>query len=127
IDADPPDVWQRTGLDLESFVAARRDTVGRLPNLRLPERFTADGLYPAADVFLYEIREAIGADDFRAAVREVYLASDYSRYRLAEARIQEILMKHAGDRAGTVADFFNEAIWGDDGERYRRYLERTSP
>lgn len=126
-DADPPG-WRISSPDVDAYLRARRAVAARFPEVPLPRRFAADGLYEAADVFLLELRQVIGDAAFRAAARALYLASDFNRLRLTDKRIQDVFLAHteAWEREAVMA-LFNRYVWGDNGERYRELSEWDSP
>jgi hypothetical protein len=74
-------------------------------------------------VFLLDIRKLIGADEFVAAARDIYVASDFGRYNLRDKRIEDIFLDHASDKREGVMALFNRSVWGDNGERYQRLEE----
>ena len=118
--------WRKTGSDLDAYHRSRRAAIesGRFPELVLPRRFASDGLYESADVFLLDIRKHLGDGAFRAAARAIYLASDFGRYNLREARIEDAFLQRAKAEArDAVTALFNRLIWGDNGERYRQLQE----
>jgi hypothetical protein len=123
LDANPPPGWQQTGADLDAYYRSRKQAVDRghyRQGFTLRTRLTSDGLYEYADVFLLDVRRAMGDAAFRTAARDLYLASDFGRYVLREKRIEDVFLEHtaAGDRDQVMA-LFNESIWGDNGEQYR--------
>jgi hypothetical protein len=122
-----PAGWRGEALELESWVAARRQQAARFPSLLLPRRLASQGLYEAADVFLFDIRQTIGAEDFRAAVRRIYLASDYGRTNVSDFRIEETFLSFAeGEQRDKIMALFNASIWGDNGQKYADLKERDS-
>jgi len=118
--------WRQESLSLESYYASRKRLAARHEFKLLPQRLAVEGLYETADVFLYDIRQVLGAEAFRDAVRRIYLTSDYGRTHLGEFRLQEVLMQFA-DAAGDeqIMAMFNEQIWGDDGQRYADLKEQA--
>ena len=120
----PPAGWRNFGADIDSFYTERKRTVGRFPDLTLPQRFSSDGLYEVADVFLLNVRQVMGADAFSAAATDIYAASDFGRLTLKEKRVEDTFLKHtsAKDRE-SVMKLFNKQVWGDNGEQYRRLQE----
>ncbi len=123
---DPPDHWRGFSADIDEYYEGRKSVVdsGRFPSLPLTNRFASDGLYQAADVFLLDIRDIIGAAAFRAAASEVYAASDFARLNIAEKRLEDIILAHtATDDRAAVMQLFNREVWGDNGEEYQRLKE----
>jgi hypothetical protein len=130
MNADPPPGWRGFGATLDAFYRSRKSQVegGRFPNMTLARRFAQDGLYEVASVFLLDIRQAIGEEAFAAAVRDIYLASDFGRYNLSEKRIQDFFLERADALARPeVMALFNRHVWGDNGERYQRLKELDAP
>jgi len=125
---DPPAAWRVSAPDLDAYLRSRRSAASRFPELPLPRRFASNGLYEAADVFLLEIRALIGDGAFKAAARDLYLASDFNRFNVSDKRIEDVFLVHAdaGAREGVMA-LFNRYIWGDNGERYRQLQEWDEP
>ena len=121
---NPPAGWRNFGADIDAFYSARRRTVSRFPDLTLPQRFASDGLYEVADVFLLDIRQVIGDEAFSAAAADIYAASDFGRLTLKEKRVEDIFLEHtsSNDR-DDVMKLFNQEVWGDNGETYRRLQE----
>lgn len=129
LNAESPAGWSRQPANLDEFYRSRRALVdrGRFPEMPLTRRLASDGLYEAADVFLLDIRRVIGEAAFAAAAREIYLTSDFGRYILREKRIQDLFLKHTPEgRRDEVMALFNQAVWGDNGERYRELQEREA-
>jgi hypothetical protein len=126
LDEEPPEGWRGFNSDIDSFYASRKRVVasGRFPDLPLPRRFGSDGLYEAADVFLLEIREIMGAQAFAETASQIYLASDFGRFTVREKRVEDIVLAHTreGDRDEVMA-LFNRQVWGDNGEEYERLKE----
>ena len=130
LNREAPSGWRYVQADIEGYYRSRKSVVesGRLPDLVLPRRLASDGLYEAADVFLLDIRRLIGGDDFLAAAKEIYRASDFGRYNLREKRIEDMFLKHTADGSrNTLMALFNRSIWGDNGERYRELRDREGP
>jgi hypothetical protein len=126
LDADPPRPWRGFNADIDAFFAQRKSIVDSagFPQLPLPNRFSEDGLYQAADVFLLTIRDIIGADAFRSAARDVYAASDFARLSIGEKRLEDIVLRYTPEAgADAVMALFNREVWGDNGEEYRRLQE----
>jgi hypothetical protein len=127
LNSQAPTGWRGEAVELESWVASRRRQAARYPSLLLPRRLASQGLYEAADAFLYDIRDAIGAADFRAAVRRIYLTSDYGRTNVSDFRVEETFLAFAeGEQRDEVMALFNGSIWGDNGEKYAGLKERDS-
>ena len=127
LSSDPPPGWRGFGNTIDSFYRQRRQLVdsGRFPNMIVSRRFAKDGLYEVASVFLLDIRKAIGEDEFAAAVRDIYLQSDFGRYNLREKRLEDMFLLHAkGPQRDAVMALFNKQVWGDNGERYQRLVEQ---
>jgi hypothetical protein len=121
--------WRVNG-NLDAFYQSRKKIVdsGRLPNITLPRRLASDGLYEVADVFLLDIRDLIGEEAFTKSVRSIYLASDFGRYYLREKRIEDIFLEQAKPESRqALMDLFNRAVWGDNGERYKRLQDLEAP
>jgi len=123
---DPPDGWRGFNADIDSYYAQRKSVVDSagFPDLPLPNRFASDGLYQAADVFLLDIRDIIGANAFRAAASDVYAASDFARLNIGEKRLEDIVLRYTAESdRDAVMQLFNREVWGDNGEEYRRLQE----
>jgi hypothetical protein len=123
LDGQPPEGWRGFNSDIDSFYAGRKRAVasGRFPDLPLPRRFGSDGLYEAADVFLLDVRQTIGAQSFAEAAAEIYLASDFGRFNVGEKRVEDIVLGHTGQGLrDDVMSLFNRQVWGDNGEEYQR-------
>jgi hypothetical protein len=123
LDEQPPEGWRGFPNDIDSFYADRKRAVtsGRFPDLPLPRRFGSDGLYEAADVFLLNIREIIGAQAFAEAASQIYLASDFGRFNVREKRVEDIVLAHTSpEDRDDVMLLFNRQVWGDNGEEYER-------
>jgi hypothetical protein len=130
LNRDPPPGWRTSAANLDDYYRQRKAAVDsrRFPDIALPRRLASDGLYEVADVFLIDLRRLLGVEAFNAAVKEIYLASDFGRYNLKEKRIQDTFMKHATAEArATIMTMFNRTIWGDNGERYRQLQELEGP
>jgi len=113
---------------VDAYYRSRKAAASRASDLVLSRRFASDGLYEAADAFLLEIRALVGAEAFAAAARDLYLASDFNRFRVGEKRIEDVFLAQAGaDVREEVMGLFNRYIWGDNGERYRRLQELDAP
>ncbi len=126
LNRDPPSPWRGFNADIDSFYAQRKSIVDSsgFPQLPLPNRFASDGLYQAADVFLLDIRDIIGATAFRDAAREAYAASDFGRFNISEKRLEDIVLSFTSDSdVDAVMQLFNREVWGDNGEEYRRLQE----
>ena len=116
--------WLPVSADLDLFYEGRKLAASRFPELILPRRFASDGLYEAADVLLYEVRDLTGDSEFLQASRRLYLASDFGRLILSEFRIEEMFLAFSeGEVTTEIMQLFNRQIWGDDGERYRSLKE----
>ena len=125
---DPPDGVRVFAPDIDAYYRSRKAAASRASDLVLSRRFASDGLYEAADAFLLEIRALVGAEAFAAAARDLYLASDFNRFRVGEKRIEDVFLAQAGaDVREEVMGLFNRYIWGDNGERYRRLQELDAP
>ncbi len=127
---NPPAGWTSFPADIESYYKSKKQQLdaGRFPDMTLPRRLASDGLYEVADVFLLDIRKQLGDEAFRAAARDIYLASDYGRFNLRDKRIEDIFLSRARANAREpIMTSFNRAIWGDNGERYDRLREREGP
>ena len=127
---DPPNGWRGFNADIDAFYDQRRSVVDSsgFPELLLPNRFAADGLYQAADVFLLTIRDIIGAEAFRDAARDVYAASDFARLSIGEKRLEDIFLRYTSEaNVDAVMGLFNREVWGDNGEEYRRLQEFEGP
>jgi hypothetical protein len=126
LNASPPDGWRSFGADVDALASQRRrllETAGA-GEMTLGRRFASDGLYQLADAFLLTVRDLIGPQAFRAAVAEIYAASDFGRLNLKEKRIQDLFVKRAGGKdSDALMQLFNRHVWGDDGETYRRLQE----
>jgi hypothetical protein len=126
LNQESPPGWRPVAANLESHHRSRRAAVdsGRFPDIPLTRRLASDGLYEAADAFLLDLRDVIGDVAFRAAVRDIYLASDFGRFHLREKRIQDTFMGYADENGrDEIMAMFNRQIWGDNGERYRELQE----
>jgi hypothetical protein len=126
LNQDPPDGWRGFNADIDSYFAQRKDVVESpgFPSMLLANRFTSDGLYQAADVFLLSLRDIIGADAFRSAARDVYAASDFARLNISEKRLEDIVLSYTSESdADAVKGLFNREVWGDNGERYQELQE----
>ncbi len=116
--------WRPVSADIDSYYEARKIAASLFPELLLTRRFASDGLYEAADVFLYEIRDLLGDREFLSAARQLYLTSDFGRYILSEFRIEETFLAFAdGGASNLLMQMFDRQIWGDEGERYRGLKE----
>jgi hypothetical protein len=123
---NPPPGWERLSADIEDYRRSKQAAVQnrRFPDLPLARRFASDGLYEMADVFLLDVRELIGPNAFAAAARDIYLATDFGRYRIGELRVEDIFLAHAGtEDKEKLMSLFNREVWGDDGETYQRKKE----
>jgi hypothetical protein len=125
-----PQGWSSLPANIDDFYNSRKRAVasGRFPEMALPRRLASDGLYEIADVFMLDIRRLIGVEAFSAAVKEIYVASDFGRYVLREKRIEDTFLSYAkpGDR-DDIMSMFNRVVWGDNGERYRQLDEQEGP
>ncbi|MGE0059706.1 MAG: hypothetical protein AB7P33_15535 [Dehalococcoidia bacterium] len=122
-----PEGWKGESRELASYYAQRKQAAARFPAKTLTARLTEEGLYEAADVFLYEIREILGAEDFLAAAKRAYLTSDYARMNLSDFRIEEVFLQFAeGDQQEQIKQLFNKMIWGDNGQKYEAFKEREA-
>jgi hypothetical protein len=127
LNQEAPPGWRQVPVDLQSYYASRKAALdaGRFPDKVLPERLASDGLYEVSDVFLLDLRKLIGEDEFAAAARDIYLASDFGRYILRDKRIEDIFLAHtATTDKDTVMAMFNKSVWGDNGERYKQLQEQ---
>lgn len=125
LNAEQPPGWQRQSIQLDAYAASRKQAASRFQFKTLPQRLASEGLYEAADTFLYEVRDIIGHENFLAAARKVYLTSDYGRMNVSDFRVQQVFLSFAeGDQVNRLKALFNQWIWGDNGERYERLLER---
>jgi hypothetical protein len=127
LNENPPQGWRQVPIDLDSYYRTRKSALdaGRYPNKLLPLRLASDGLYEVADVFLLDIRKTIGEQQFAAAAKDIYLASDFGRYILRDKRLEDIFLAHTAeaDKAAVMA-MFNKSIWGDNGERYQQLKDQ---
>ncbi len=127
LNRDAAPEWRQVTADLDLFYEGRKLAASRFPDLLLPRRFASDGLYEAADVFLYEIRDLLGDSEFLSAARQLYLTSDFGRYILSDFRIEDALLTFSdGGASEEIMRMFNRQIWGDDGEHYLRLKELES-
>jgi hypothetical protein len=127
LNAGIPAGWKGESKDLDSYYAQRQQAVARFPQKVLPQRLTEEGLYEAADVFLYEIRGIVGAEDFLAAGKRAYLTSDFGRTNLSDFRVEETFLQFAeADQQDRVKQLFNQMIWGDNGQKYEAFKERDA-
>ncbi len=128
LSAAPPPGWRVAAPDIDAYYRSRRAAASRFPEVVLPRRFASDGLYEAADAFLLELRALVGAEAFAASARDLYLASDFNRFRVADKRIEDVFLAHvAAAVRDEVMGLFNRHIWGDNGERYRRLQALETP
>ncbi len=129
LNGESPPGWQPEPASIDSYYRSRKAQVdsGRLPNMILPQRMMSSGLYEVADVFLLDIRNALGDDAFRAAAKDIYDASDFGRINLKDKRIEDLFLQHAsaGERE-QVMQLFNKNIWGDNGQRYQQLSEQDA-
>jgi hypothetical protein len=122
-----PEGWKGESKELDSYYAQRKQSAARFPQKTLPQRLTEEGLYETADVFLYDIRAIIGAEDFLAAGKRAFLTSDYGRTNLSDFRVEETFLQFAeSDQQDRIKQLFNTMIWGDDGQKYEALKERDA-
>ncbi len=127
LNQDAAPEWMQISADLDLFYEGRKLAASRFPDLLLPRRFASDGLYEAADVFLYEIRDLIGDSEFLLAARQIYLRSDFGRSILSDFRIEDTFLTFSdGAVSDQLMQMFNRQIWGDDGEHYLSLKELES-
>jgi hypothetical protein len=125
---DPPPGWRFGPVNLDSLYDQRVKATARAPDKLLPQRLGVEGLYDISFLLLMDLRRTMGVENFEAAVKQIYLTSDFGRYNLREKRLEDLFLASTPAAArDQVMALFNKQIWGDNGEKYRKLVEQEGP
>jgi hypothetical protein len=125
---DPPPGWRFGPANLDSLYDQRSRATARAPQKLLPQRLGVEGLYDISYLLLIDLRRTMGTENFEKAAKQIYLTSDYGRYTLRDKRLEDLFLASTpAESRDRVMDLFNQQIWGDNGEKYRRLVEQDVP